>query len=337
MARVMLVDMVGGKPALLLGDLDPPQPGPGEVRYRVHAIGLNRADLLYLEGEHYTASRYPSRIGLEACGVVDAVGEGVTTFAVGDRVSALPCADPDYAVGGEFVITPADYLAPWPEGVPAEQACSFWMQYATAYFPFRVHARLDPGQVVMVTAASSSAGLGGVHLARLLGATVIATTRTSEKKAALFDQGAHHVIATDEEPLAERMMALTGGKGVQIVYDPIAGGFIRRYVDGLGQGARVFVYGMLGGEPTVEYPIVPVLRAAATIMPYSAIPALADPSLRAEAKLFLSMAQAAGRLRPVIDRVFPLEEAIAAYDHMRSGEQFGKIVLRTRWADEARP
>lgn len=329
MARVTMVDMVGGTPTLLLGDMDPRDPGPGEVRYKVHAIGLNRADLLYLDGEHYTQTSYPSRIGVEACGIVDAVGEGVTAFAIGDRVSAIPNADPDYAVGGEFAITPATYLAPWPENVPAEEACAFWMQYGTAYPPFKVYAPITPGDVVMVTAASSSAGLGGIDLARLMGAQVIATTRTSEKKDRLLAHGAHHVIATDEEPLAERMMALTGGRGVNIVYDPIAGSFIRTYIEGLASGAQVFVYGLLGGDPSIEYPIVPVLRRNATIRPYSAIPAHADPRLRAEMTLFLSLAFAAGRLRPVVDRVFPLERAVEAYDHMRSGRQFGKIVLKT--------
>lgn len=332
MALVTMVDMVDGKPAIVLREIEPVAPGPGEVRYRVHAIGLNRADLLYLEGEHYVETRFPSRIGIEACGIVDAVGDGVTDFAVGDRVSTIPCANPDYAVGGEFAVTPADYLAHWPEHVPAEEACAFWMQYGTAYFPFRAHARIAPGDTVMVTAASSSAGIGGIHLARLMGAQVIATTRTSAKAAALLAQGAHHVIATNEEPLAARMKELTGGAGVTLVYDPIAGPFIRSYIDGLAPGATVFVYGMLGGDPSIEYPIAPVLRLGATIRPYSAIPPLADPLLRAEMRTYLQLAMAAGRLRPVVDRVFALEDAVAAYDHMRSGTQFGKIVLKTRHA-----
>ena len=240
---------------------------------------------------------------------------------------------PNHAVGGEFAITPVGYLAPWPAQVPAEQACAFWMMYATAYFPFRVHARLGPGDTVLVTAASSSAGLGGLHLAKLMGARVIATTRTSDKRGRLLEHGADHVIATDEEPLAERMMEITGGQGVQLAYDPVAGAFIRRYLDGLAEGAKVFVYGMLGGEPSIEYPIASVLRRGITIRPYSAIPALADARIREEAKLFLTLASQAGCLLPVVDRVFALEEAEAAYDYMRSGRQFGKIVMKTRFAD----
>ncbi len=333
MARVTMVDLVDGKPTLAIGEMEPGEPGPGEVRYRVHAIGLNRADLLYLEGEHYVPSRYPSRIGLEACGIVDRVGDGVTAFKVGDRVSAIPYADPDYAVGGEFAVTPVGYLAPWSSQASAEAACSFWMMYATAYFAFRVHTRVGPGDTVLVTAASSSAGLGGLHLAKLMGARVIATTRTSAKRDRLLEEGADVVIATDEEPLAERMIEVTEGRGAQLAYDPVAGAFIRTYLDGLADGAKVFVYGMLGGDPTIEYPIASVLRRGLSIQPYSAIPALADARIREEAKLFLTLAQEAGRLSPVIDRVFPFEEALAAYEHMRSGSQFGKIVLKTRFAD----
>lgn len=100
MARVTMVDLVDGRPTLSVGEREPHEPGAGEVRYRVHAIGLNRADLLYLDGEHYVPTVYPSRIGVEACGVVDAIGPDVTAFAIGDRVSALPYANPAYAVGG---------------------------------------------------------------------------------------------------------------------------------------------------------------------------------------------------------------------------------------------
>ena len=207
------------------------------------------------------------------------------------------------------------------------------MMYATAYFAFRVHARVGPGDTVLVTAASSSAGLGGLHLAKLMGARVIATSRTREKASRLIEQGADHVIATDEGLLAERMLEITDGRGVQVAYDPIGGAFIRRYLDGLAEQARVFVYGMLGGDPSIEYPIASVLRRGLSIQPYSAIPPLADARLREEAKLFLTLALQAGRLAPVVDRVFALEDAVAAYDYMRSGRQFSKIVMRTRFAD----
>ncbi|MGE5722317.1 MAG: alcohol dehydrogenase catalytic domain-containing protein, partial [Sphingomonadales bacterium] len=132
MARVMLVDDVGGRVDLTIRDVEPERPGPGEVRYRVHAVGLNRSDIMYIEGQHYAPTELPSRVASEACGIVDEVGPGVTEFAPGDRVSSIPNINPKYYVGGEYAITPTDYLARWPDGVPAEEACAFWMQYVTA-------------------------------------------------------------------------------------------------------------------------------------------------------------------------------------------------------------
>jgi NADPH2:quinone reductase len=296
----------------------------------VHAIGLNRADLLYLAGAHYVPSTYPSRICVEACGVVDAVGEGVTNFGIGDRVTAIPCPDPDYAVGGQWAITPARFLMPWPAGVPAERACAFWMQYGTAYYPPHEYRRIGPADTVLITAASSSAGLGAIHLARLLGATVIATSRSHAKTDQLRAQGAHHVIATEVENLAERVMQITGGTGVGLVFDAVAGRFIRSYIDAMAQNAHAYIYGALGGDPSIEYPIAAVLRRGITLQPYSAIPPMADPVLLRRMKQFLSLAQQAGHLCPVVDRVFAFDQVRDAYDHMLGGTQIGKIVLHVR-------
>ncbi len=333
MAKVMFIDKVDGKVGLLIRDVEPAAPGPGAVRYRVHAVGLNRSDLMYMDGVHYAPTSLPSRVASEACGIVDAVGPGVTRFKPGDRVSAIPYIDPAYYVGGESAISLEDYLTHWPEGVPAEEGCAFWMQYVTAYFPLKVRSGLREGKTVLIIAASSSAGIGAIHLARLLGAEVIATSRTSAKADRLRAQGAHHVIATDEEVLDRRILEITGGRGVDVVYDPIAGDFNRRYVEALAEGAKVYIYGFLGGEPRLEYDLTPVVRRGATIQPYNANRALDDPVAREEAKLFLSLAWQAGRLRPLVDRVFPLEQAREAYDYMRSGQQVGKIVLRTALAD----
>jgi NADPH2:quinone reductase len=328
----MLVDFVDGRPSLVIRDVEPTEPGPGEVRYGVHAVGLNRSDIMYLEGVHYAPTQLPSRIASEACGIIEAVGEGVTRFSVGDRVSSIPNINPEYYVGGEFAITPEDYLMPWPAGVPAEEACAFWMQYVTGYFPLKVFSGLGRGQTILIIAASSSAGIGAIHLARLLGAEVIATSRTSAKADRLRAQGAHHVIATDEEVLDARILEITGGRGVDVVYDPMAGNFNSRYVEALAEGAKVYIYGFLSGEPKLEYPLTPVVRRGATIKPYNANRCLDDQAMREEAKLFLQLAWESGRLKPLVDRVFPLDQAAEAYDYMRSGRQVGKIVLRTALA-----
>ena len=112
-----------------------------------------------LDGAHYVETTYPSRICYEACGIVDAVGEDVSDFTIGDRVSAVPFGNPDYCVGGEWAITPAAFLAPWPEDFSAAEGAATWMQYMTGYFPLVEGARVRPGDNVLITAASSSAGV----------------------------------------------------------------------------------------------------------------------------------------------------------------------------------
>lgn len=135
MAKVIHVSKPGGAEHLSIDEVDVPKPGPGEVRFKVSAFALNRADILYIGGEHYTELKLPSRVGSEAAGVVDAVGPGVESHAVGDRVSSIPffTAQTDrYGVQGEYAIVPAPFLAQWPEGFSAVEGCSVWMQYLTA-------------------------------------------------------------------------------------------------------------------------------------------------------------------------------------------------------------
>lgn len=334
MPKVLLFDVVDNTPQLVVRDIEASEPGPGEVRYRVHAVGLNRADLLYMQGGHYTPTVLPTRIGYEACGVVDAVGAGVMDFKPGDRVSALPHDDVTYCVGGEFAITPAHSLAEWPDEFTAVEAAATWMQYLTAYYPLKQTSRLGPGDAILITAASSSAGLGAIQLSKLLGAKVIASTRTHEKSDFLLAAGADHVVAMSDGNLAEQIRACTNGQGVRVVYDAVAGHFMNEYAGALAKKARIFVYGSMGGSPTLTCDILPLIRAGAIIEPYSLINVLREPDAAHSGRDFLSRTLREGSLRPIVDRVFRLEDAQAAYDYMNSGVQKGKIVLRTRLADE---
>ena len=327
MPKTLLFDLVDGKPELQLRELALRDPGPGEVRYAVHAIGVNRADIAYMEGGHYTRTTFPSRICYEACGIVDAVGPDVTGFAVGDRVSAIPFGDHKYCVGGESAITPARYLASWPEGFSAAEAAATYMQYFTAYFPLRELACVGARDAVLVTAASSSAGLGAIQMAKLLGATVIASTRTNDKREFLMGAGADYVVATSDGGVSEQIMGCTGGRGVRVVYDAVAGRFIYEYADSVAEDAQIFIYGAVAGDSTVQAPILPLIRKGAVIRLYSLINYLRDPIATDRARRFIELALRAQALRPFVDRVFALEDAAAAFAYMRSGVQKGKIVL----------
>ena len=244
------------------------EPGQGEVRIDVKAFALNRADLLFIHGEHYSLPNFPSRLGDECCGVIDAIGKGVTGFEIGDRVSTIPFHTDQYKTHGESTLTLAPYVAQIPDNLSFVDGTSIWMQYLTAYFPLVEICHIGPGDTVLIAAASSSAALGCMQMAKLLGATVIGSTRTSAKKAALLDLGYDHVVAFQEENLGERVLEISDGIGARMIYDPIGGVFSREYNDGLARNATIIWYGMLSAL-NMEVDILPMVRTASVLHPYS--------------------------------------------------------------------
>lgn len=314
---------------LRVHEVGQPVPAPDEVVYRVHAFALNRADILFLNDAHYSVARLPSRICSEACGEVTAVGEAVRGIHVGDRVTSIPFHNTrgtDHGVAGEVAVTPADYLVPWPSSLSPVEACAVTMQYLTAYYPLVEIAGVGPDDWVLVTAASSSAGLAAIQLARRQGARVIAQTRTPDKLPGLRAAGAHRAVASDVEDLGAAIEAATGGQGVRVVYDPIAGRFIDRYADALAYGAIIFQYGVLE-SPRIEADLVAMVRKKATIRPHSLFNHVNDPDELRRGKEFLGEALASGELRPVIDTVFPWSRVHDAFDYLQGSAHTGKIVV----------
>jgi NADPH:quinone reductase-like Zn-dependent oxidoreductase len=330
MALVLQVTGEGGPEVLQLADVTPPDPGPGEVRFTVQAFALNRADLLYISNTHYTPLKLPSRLGSEAAGVVEAVGAGVTGFKLGDRVSSVPFFTEHsdrYGVQGDFAIVPSAYLAPWPEGFSAAEACSVWMQYLTAYFALAEICRLGSGMNVLIVAGASTAGIGAIQTARALGARVIATTRSPEKVDFIRGLGAAEVILTaDGAPFADRIMSATGGAGFDLAFDPVSGPFTARYIDAIARGGKVLIYGALESL-VISLPLLPVVRAGGWVHAYSMFNHVMHSKDLARGIAFVMDQIERRNFRPVIDRVFPLADAVAAYRHMLGNTQMGKIVV----------
>ncbi|NUH40147.1 zinc-dependent alcohol dehydrogenase family protein [Streptomyces samsunensis] len=313
---------------LVIRDLDVPEPGPGEVRLRVSAYGLNQADILLMSNRHYAISDLPMRLGYEASGVVEAVGPGVTRFGVGDRVSTIPNIDGPYSCANEYALAREEFTTPWPEGWSAAEAAGFWMQYLTAYYPMKEIFPVAEGDWVLITAASGGTGLGAIRIGKALGARVIATTRTSEKCAFLREQGADATIATAEEDMTAAIMSITGGEGVRLVSDGVGGGFVAQYVDALAFDGIAYVHGGLSGTNEVSFPILPLVRRRAGLYGYSLINETRDPeALRRGIGFVTELINSEALGRPVIDRVYPLCEASAAYERMKAGLQRGKIII----------
>lgn len=199
MSKVITFNRTGGPEVLEFVDVQVPAPTAGEVQIRVHAIGINRAEIMYRNGQYVIEPEFPARLGYEAAGVVQAVGENVDEFTIGDLVSVIPSfMFNEYGMYGEVVNAPVHAIVKHPENLSFEEAAASWMMYVTAYGALVEYGNLQAGQNVVIRAASSSVGLAAIQIANMLGANPIALTRTSEKSEMLLKAGAAAVIATAE-------------------------------------------------------------------------------------------------------------------------------------------
>lgn len=303
------------------------EPGPGELRISVKAFALNRADLLFIHGEHYSLPKFPSRLGDECSGVIDSIGEGISGFKIGDKVSTIPFHNDNYKTHGESTVVPARFVAHFPGNLTFEEGTSIWMQYLTAYFAAVEICRVTPEDYVLIAAASSSAAIGCMQMAKALGAITIGFTRTSDKKQRLLDLGYDYVVAYQEEESGKRILDFSGGQGARMIYDPIGGTFAREYYDGLAKNATIIYYGMLSAL-SMEVEILPMVRTASVVHPYSMYNHVVIPEQLERGKKFIYENLASGKLKPVISRVFAFVEIIDSYRYLESNTQIGKIVVK---------
>lgn len=332
MPRIVRFYRTGGPEELKLEQAAPEAPGPGEIRLRVEAIGLNNSEAQLRRGEYpMLKASFPSRIGRECAGLVEAIGPDVTAWKPGDLVSTIPAFDVQrHGVYGEWCLVPAGAAVVAPPRLTRLQAAAIWQQYLTAYGPLVEYSRLAPGQAVLIMAGASSVGLGAIQIARLLGATVLATTRTASKRAVMERAGAQHVIIMEDGlDLAEAVRQATGGRGFDVAFDPIAGPGLADLAEAAAPEAQIYLYGQLSLEPA-PFPLLPVLRKGLTIRGYTLWEITLNAARRARAQDFIFRHMQEGALEPIIDRVFPLNEIVEAHRYMESGRQAGKIVIEVR-------
>jgi NADPH:quinone reductase-like Zn-dependent oxidoreductase len=318
----------GGPEVLRLDDVETGEPGPGEALVRVDAIGINRAEALFRSDRYIEpVKQLPARLGAEAAGVVEAVGPGVAAFAVGQAVSVVPAfSQNDYGVYAERAIVPAAALLARPGGVDAVSGAAVWMPYLTAYGAMVEVAGLRAGDVVVVNAASSSVGLAAIHTANRLGATPVAVTRTRAKRPRLVDEGAAEVIVSDEQDVAARVLELTGGRGADYVFDAVAGPGVVALAGTVAAGGTLFLWGAQSGQPT-PYPGFDLGMPALNVRTYTLFETTKQAERLRRAAAFVTSGLRDGAFRPVVDRVFPLDEIVEAHRHLESNTQFGKIVV----------
>src|SRR5271165_439214 len=269
MARIVRFHKTGGPEVLQIENVEVPPPGKGEVQISIKAIGLNRAESMFRSGQYLEEPKLPARLGYEAAGTVTAIGQGVQGFKIGDAVSTIPSFSLNaYGLYGDLANAPVHAVTHHPASLSWAAAAAVWMQYLTAYGALIDIAHLKSGDSVVIPAASSSVGLAAIQIANKVGATPIALTRGQSKRQALLDAGAAHVIASDEQDLVKEILALTGGKGARVVFDPVGGPTVTKLVQATARLGIVFLYGALSPEPTPVRPL-DLLSKSTTIRGYA--------------------------------------------------------------------
>jgi len=327
MTRVIQFNRVGEPDVLEIVDVDLPSLAVDEVSIKVKAIGLNRAEALLRRGQYAFPPVFPQRMGYEAAGVIDAVGAEVQGFIPGDAVSVIPSLNmgqwPTY---GETIHVPASNVVKHPENLSWEQAASAWMQYITAYGALVDVAEVTSDNYVLVTAASSSVGIAAIQIAKLLGARVIATSRTEAKRQALLDIGASWVVTSQGEDSVAEVKQITGDKPPRVIFDCVGGEGVIRLCEMLAPGGTLIEYGKLSGENT-PFPASLAIPKGLTIRGFAYSEIVGDAARLASAKAFILAALSRGELKPVIAKSFSFDQIVAAHQYLEANGQLGKIVV----------
>jgi NADPH:quinone reductase-like Zn-dependent oxidoreductase len=326
MSKVVRIHQLGGPEVLQLEDVEVGVPGAGEVRLKVEAIGLNRSEAMFRAGRYPVRPALPTLIGYEGVGIIEALGAGVQGFEVGQRVCVVPNTQVgEHGMYAEKAIVRVKSLLPAPPGLTPVEAAAVWMQYCTALAIIEVgHATV--GDYVVIRAASSSVGLAAIQLANWAGAVPIACTRRSTKAAALKEQGAKHVIATEETDLVAEVMRITGGKGARLVFDPVGGPEVDKLAQAMAEEGILFIYGGLSEAPTV-FPHWPAAFKSLSVRGWVASFIWGKPDRYLRAQKLILQGLAAGHLKPVIAKTFPLAQIADAHRYLESNQQLGKIVV----------
>ena len=316
----------GGPEALVLADVETPTPGAGEVLVRVAAAGVNRADTLQRQG-HYPPPPGASDVpGLEVSGVVEALGDGVEAWAVGDEVCAL-LAGGGYA---EYVAVPAGQLLPVPDGVSLIDAAALPEVACTVWSNVFLVANLQPGETLLVHGGSSGIGTMAIQLARQVGAHVIVTAGSAAKLEACGELGAEVLVNYREEDFVERVAEATDGHGADVILDIVGAKYLSRNIAALATSGRLVIIGMQGGTRG-ELDIAALLakRGAVIATSLRARPLAEKATIVAAVREHVWPLVADGLVRPIVQSRHPLADAAAAHRELEASEHVGKILLTT--------
>jgi NADPH:quinone reductase-like Zn-dependent oxidoreductase len=337
--RVIRFHKTGGPEVLKVEEITLPDPRGREVLVRVLAIGLSRVDALWREGTYFEEPPLPAGIGYCAAGVVESIGPEVQTVKVGEHVSTIPAAAlSDYTAHGEMILYPEQALFVHPSGLNSQGAVAVNTSLFGAYFALAELSGVRSGQYVVITAASSSMGVGAIQVAKRLGAKTIVVTRSESKKQGLSAAGADYVVVAGTDDVQDAILDVTKDAGADIVYDGVGGPGLEELVWATRRFGRLVVYGCLGGmEEATRVPLGACFLRGLNLHPtfkifdFTGHRRLSIPPNREavdRARRFVFDGLNEGAFQPKVDRIFiGLDQYAAAHEYMATDRQIGKIVV----------
>lgn len=314
---------LGDLSALSLESIEAPEPGPGEVKLRVRACGINFADSLMVAGKYQRKVEPPFVPGFEISGDVLALGDGVDDFSIGDRVMGLVPAG-GYA---EEVVAPAGALSQLPASMDYDVAASFAVAYGTGHIALARRSRLQKGEVLVVHGAAGGTGLAAVEIGKALGATVIATAGGAEKLAVARAAGADHLIDYRSEDIRTRVKDLTDGRGADVIYDPVGGDVFDASLRCIAFEGRILVIGFAGGR-IQQIPSNHLLVKNVDIIGVNrgGYDELQPAFMRASYEALMALFEE-GRLKPLVSETCRLADAVNRLEAVVNRKTVGKIII----------
>ena len=313
----------GDLSVLKLEEIPDPVAGPGQALVRIRACGINFADSIMAAGRYQNQPELPFIPGSEIAGDIVALGDGVGDFSVGDRVMGLPGRG-GYA---ELVAVNVNRLTQLPDGLSYEQAASFAVTYGTSHIALGHRARLKPGETLLVHGAAGGVGLTAVELGKIMGARVIATAGGPDKLDIARAAGADEAIDYLAEDIRDRVKALTGGRGADVVYDPVGGDVFDASLRCVAFEGRILIIGFAGGRvPQIPANHVMVKNVDIIGVNRPAYDVLApDVARRSQEELLRWLAE--GRIKPLVSKTFPLERSVEGLESVVTRKSTGKVVI----------
>ena len=321
--RALICNELGSTDQLVIEEWPDPVAGPGEVLVKLHAAGINFPDILVIKGLYQVKIEPPFIPGNEAAGIIAAVGDGVRHYQVGDRVMIMP----EGAAFAELCAVPVERVIPMPESIDFEQAAGFTITYATSYHALKQSANIKAGDTVLVLGAAGGVGITAVEIAKAMGARVIAAASSDEKLEFARAAGADETINYSTDSLRDQCKALTGGKGVDVVYDPVGGKLAQQALRALAWHGRYLVIGFACGD-IPDFPAnIALLKEASIIGVWWGTWAARHPADSAQNMQELALMLAKGELSPRVTESYPLEQFAAAFDLLSNRKAKGKVIL----------